>query len=208
MDRTKLRPAELAAGIGGLIVLIGLLFLKWYSYGADIDTPLGDFSASVGAWDGAGFFGTIANLVIAAAGIVAVGLAVVKMASKSVSLPVAASALTAAGGFAATAFIVLRIIFKPGEGGSLKFGIFVALVGAVIQAVAGWKAMQEEGTSFGEARDQLSGSMGSTGSGAAPPPSASPPPSSGEPSSGESSGGSEGGTPPPPPPPPGGGSAA
>lgn len=195
MDRTKLRPADWVAGIGGLLVLISLLFLKWYSFGADIEVPFGggSFSASIGAWDGQGFLGTIANLVILAAGVVAVGLAVVKLTSSSLSLPVAASALTAAGGFAATAFIVLRIVFRPGSGSDLEFGIILALIGAVAQAVGGWKAMKEEGTSFSEAREQLGQTMGSggpSGGGAPPPPGGGPPP----PPSGEQS----------PPPPPGG----
>lgn len=181
MDRSKLSTAELMAGVGGLILLVGLLFVKWY--GVSVDTPFGDFGGvSASAWNGAGFLGVIANLIILAAGIAGVGLAVTKMAAKSVSMPVAASALTAAGGFAAVALIVLRMIFRPGgEGVGLRFGIFLALAGAVIQAIGGWRAMQEEGTSFGEARDQVKEAASSLGdddsgdSGAAPPPPPPPP---------------------------------
>ncbi len=196
MDMNKLKPGEIIAAIGAIILLIGILFLNWYSFGGDIETAFGNFSAktSIGAWDGEGFLGFIANLIILIAGVVGIGLAVVKLASKSVSLPVAASALTAGTGIAAVVMIVLRIIFRPGEiSSSLKYGIFVALVGAIVESVGGWMSMKEEGATFSEAKDQLSDSIGGdsdsegggpTG-GAPPPPAPPPPPGSGsEPPSG------------------------
>ena len=65
--------------------------------GADISTPFGDVSVSsagFGAWDGQGFTGTIADLVILAAAIAAIGLAVVTATSRTVAQAVAARALS------------------------------------------------------------------------------------------------------------------
>jgi hypothetical protein len=51
-----------------------------------------------------------------------------------------------------------------------KLGIWLGLISTVAVAVGGYMAMREEGASFGDAADRLSGSA------AAPPPSQPPPP--------------------------------
>jgi len=205
MDLSRLRGGELIAGVGGIVLLVALLFLNWYS-GVSVETGFGEFEVGgeLGAWDRQGFLGTLANLVILAAGIVGVGSALLTATSSTVALPVAASALTAAGGFAAVVMVLLRMLFQPGEGEAvdLEVGIFVALIGAVGVAYGGWQSMQEEGTTFGEARDQLQDRLGEgepapPGAGdraepappvapgdqetAAPPPAAEPPPPAAEP---------------------------
>jgi hypothetical protein len=159
MELSKLRRGELIAAIGGIVLLITLFFLDWYAVDVNISTPFGDIGggAEFGAWDGQGFTGTIANLVILAAGIAAVGLAIVTATSRTVALPVAASALTAALGIGAVVMVVLRMLFQPGENEfiELRFGIWLALISSAVIAYGGWEAMKEEGTSFEEARDQL-----------------------------------------------------
>lgn len=197
METSKLRTGEIVAAVGALVLLIALLFLDWYSFGVDVEIPFGggDISADFGAWDGEGFLGSIFNIIIFVAAAVGIGQAVVKLTSTKVSLPVALSALTAAGGVAAVVMVVLRILIKPDTGPDfsgvpgistdLAFGIFVALAGAIVLAVGGWMSMKDEGTSFSEAREQIGAKM------SAETPSAPPPPQ--EPPSSE---------PPPPPPPP------
>jgi hypothetical protein len=61
------------------------------------------------------------------------------------------------------------MVFQPGpnEVVDLRFGIFLALIGAGMIAYGGWQSMQDEGTSFEDARDQLRTSMGTSD---APPP--------------------------------------
>jgi hypothetical protein len=160
MELGKLRRGEMIAGAGGLLLLIALFFFDWYSAGTSITLPLGNtvnVSGDFGAWDGEGFFGFIANLVILAAALSAVGLAVLTATSRTVALPVAASAATAALGIAAVVMVLLRILFQPGpnEFVSLKFGILLALIAALVVAYGGWISMREEGTTFEAARDQL-----------------------------------------------------
>jgi hypothetical protein len=148
MDLSRLRRGELIAGIGGIVLLFALLFLNWYSVGSSVTTPLGDFSigAELGAWDKQGFLGTLANLVILAAGVSAVGLAISAAMSRTVALPIAASALTAGLGMAAVALVFGRMVFQPlpNELVDLEFGIFVALAGALAVAVGGWQSMEDE----------------------------------------------------------------
>jgi hypothetical protein len=160
MDLGKLRRGELIAAVGGLVLLFSMFFLDWYAGGANVSTPFGDVSVSgggFGPWDGQGFTGTIADLVILAAALAAIGLAVVTATSRTVALPVAASALTAGLGIAAVVMVLLRMVFQPGpnEFIELRFGIWLALIASAVIAYGGWEAMREEGTSFDDARDQL-----------------------------------------------------
>jgi hypothetical protein len=160
MDFSKLRHGELIGAAGGLLLLITLFFVDWYSAGASVTLPLGttvSVEGDFGPWDGEGFLGFVANLIILAAALSAVGLAVLTATSRTVALPVAASAMTAALGIAAVAMVLLRMIFQPGpnELVDLKFGILLALIASLIVAYGGWESMKEEGTTFDSARDEL-----------------------------------------------------
>jgi len=167
MDVSKLRGGELIAAIGGVVLLVALLFLNWYGVGGSVETGFGEIEVGgeFGAWDGQGFFGTLANLVILAAGVFAVGLAILTATSRTVALPIAASALTALLGFGAVLMVLLRMLFQPGEGEfvDLEFGIYLALIGAIAVAYGGWQSMKEEGTTFQDARDRLQSRMGDEG---------------------------------------------
>jgi hypothetical protein len=155
MDLSRIRRGETIAAAGGLVLLIALLFFDWYSRASVLPIVTGE--TDFGAWEDVGFFGAIANLVILAAGVAAVGLAIVTVTSRTIALPVAASALTATLGIGAVAMVLLRMLFQPGPNGltDLKFGIVLALFGALVVAYGGWESMREEGTTFDEARDQL-----------------------------------------------------
>jgi hypothetical protein len=176
MDFSKLRTGEWIAAIGGLVVLIAMFFFDWYEisgFGGLVE----QFGEAVGvdtgikAWDGQGFLGTIANLVILGSAISAITLAVLTATSRTVALPVAASAITAGLGIGAVIMVLGRMVFQPGpnEVVDLRFGILLALIGAGVIAYGGWRSMQDEGTSFEDAREQLRGAVGSRGEGAAPP---------------------------------------
>jgi hypothetical protein len=172
MDLGKLRRGELIAAVGGLLLLIALFVLDWYSRTA---LPLVQDSAGIKAWEDLGFFGAIANLVILAAALSAVGLAVLTATSRAVALPVAASAITASLGIAAVGMVLLRMIFQPGSNAltDIEAGIVVALIASLIVAYGGWEAMKEEGTSFDSARDQLQARYARR---PAPPPGPAPEP--------------------------------
>ncbi len=175
MDLSKLRTGELVAAVGGLVLLFSLLFLNWYG-----GFPVGGFAESgeLGAWDDQGFFGTIANLIILAAALVAIGLAVITATSRTVALPMASSAITAGFGIAAVVLILGRMLMQPGPNGSvdLKFGIYLALVGAAAIAWGGWRAMRDEGTSIGAARDRTRTRVDGAARRREPPPTSDAPP--------------------------------
>ena len=119
MDFSKLRTGELVAAVGGLVLLVAMFAFDWYEisgFGGLIE----QFGEAVGvdtgikAWDGQGFFGTIANLVILAAAVAAITLAILTATSRNVALPVAASAITAGLGIGAVVMVLLRMVFQPG----------------------------------------------------------------------------------------------
>jgi hypothetical protein len=163
MDTSRVGPGDWIAALGGVVLLIALFFLDWYSVGepkiapleisnsllAQVETEVPGFELpevpeeKFGAWDGQGFLGTIANLVMLAAGAWAIVAVFLRSGAGNVQSPVEPGTLSAALGVAATVLVVLRIVFPVEEIGgfefdsSLEFGIFVALVGAVLIALGG-----------------------------------------------------------------------
>jgi hypothetical protein len=185
MDISRLRRGELIAGASGLALFI-IMFLNWF--GGDEETGLseeeagdlleqqpdlleeaagGAASASFNAWEIFDFIDIILLVTI----IVAVGLAVATAFARTVSLPVAASAVTAGLGILATILVIYRLIDPP-FGLDREFGAFLGLIAAAGVAIGGWLSMQEEGTTFAGAADQARDRF--RGGGGAPPP---PPPS-------------------------------
>jgi hypothetical protein len=204
MDVNRLSQGEKIAA-GSAIVLFIVMFFSWFGApevaeevlgAAGVDTP------SANAWESFDFIDLILLLTI----IVAVGAAALKASGNALTLPVPASTVTALLGALSTLLVLYRIIDPPADA-SRKFGVFLGLIFAAAIAYGGWRAMEEEGTSFQDAADRLSSDRdrdreqrardrGAPGA-AAPPPAEPPPP--GEPPSR-----SEPPPPPPPPPPPAG----
>jgi hypothetical protein len=159
MDTSTVRPADWIAALGGLVLLIALFFLDWYSLeleiapleiGAafmaqvepptEVPIPQVDVDETIGAWDGEGFLGAIANLIMLAAAVWAIVAVGFRVGVADVELGIEVGRLTMLAGIAAAIMVLLRIIFTPGGDGvdtSLEFGIFVALAGAILIALGG-----------------------------------------------------------------------
>jgi len=171
MDVSRLRRGELIAGGAGVLLFVDL-FLNWYSVGGGkISTGVGQIevpSVSVNAFDAFSFTDLLLILLV----IIAVGQAVLTATQRSVALPVAASVVVAGFGAFMTVLVLYRIINQPGPNDfvNVEIGAYIGLVLTAAVAYGGFLGMQEEGTSFGEARDSLAGGGGH------PPPSPPPPP--------------------------------
>ncbi len=190
MDAGKLKPGHWVAGIGGIVLLLSLVFFNWYSFGGAVGDALEslggltgrDTSVDIGAWDGQGFFGTIANLIILACAGGAIALVTMTMTGSGPKLPTAASTSTAGLGAIAAVMIGLRMLFQPGEGEfvDLAWGIYVAFLAAIAIAVGGYLSMKEEGATFDQARDQMRDAAKGAGTPGQPPqqppPGGQPPP--------------------------------
>jgi hypothetical protein len=175
MDADRLRTGELIAAVSAVALFI-IMFLPWF--GLDTEVPAGAEEAaeaigvtipdaSFNAWESFDFI----DLVLLVTIVVAVGLAVAAMAAQTVALPVAASSITAGLGILSTLLVLYRIIDPPEDLGR-EFWVFLGLIAAAGIAYGGWRAMQEEGTSFGGEADRV------RGGGEPPPPPPPPPPSS------------------------------
>jgi hypothetical protein len=175
MDADRLRTGELIAAVSAVALFI-IMFLPWFEVGGVAGEALdqaqdlgfaGEVDTSANAWESFDFI----DLVLLVTIVVAVGLAVAAMAARTVALPVAASALTAGLGILSTLLILYRIIDPPGEA-DRKFWVFLGLIAAAGIAYGAWRAMQEEGTTFGGEADRVRG-------GGEPPPPPPPPSSQG-----------------------------
>ncbi|HYH62800.1 MAG TPA: hypothetical protein VD766_13110, partial [Solirubrobacterales bacterium] len=113
----------------------------------DADAP------SANAWESFDFTDLILMLAILAA----LALAAIAATSTQVNLPVAMSALVTGLGALATLLVLYRLIDPPADGIDRAFGIFIGLIAAGGIAYGGWRAMEEEGTSFGDQADRFGG---------------------------------------------------
>jgi uncharacterized membrane protein YhaH (DUF805 family) len=201
MNVDKLAKGEKIAAVSAILLFI-FMFFDWF--GAKVSGVAG-FSGSVpgggSAWDALDVIPIFLMLAI----VVAIGVAVVRLTDADLELPVSLNSIVAALGGLAVLLVLYRMIDTPGGGEfggvsvdtTLKLGIFLSLIAAAGICYGGYSAMREEGASFGDAADRLSGG---SGSGGAPPggggPSGGPPPPPPPPPASEQ--------PPPPPPPPAG----
>lgn len=192
MDLDRLSTGEKIAG-GSAVLLFIFMFFDWFKVNVEGNDL---FSVSVGgsAWDAL----DVIPIILLIAIIAAVGVAVIRLTDAVVEPPVSANAVVAILGAISVLLILYRIIDPPSAGDvpgvdvNPAIGIFLGLLAAVGITYGGYRAMQEEGTSFGDLGDQFSsrggpGGPGATGSGptqqppsATPPPPPPPPPSSGQ----------------------------
>ncbi len=213
MDLDKLSNGEKIAGVSAIVLFI-FMFFDWFS--VDVSGFGGSASAGGSAWDAL----DVIPIILVIAILAALGVVVLRLMDSPYEPPISANAIVAVLGAISFLLILFRIIDTPDAGSfpgvsvdvSPAFGIFVSLIAAAGITYGAYKAMQEEGVTFSDVGDRLSG--GGSGSGtsrstqppaaAAPPPpppaQQAPPPPQQPPVSGEQP--PAGGQAPPPPPPP------
>jgi hypothetical protein len=173
MDAGKLGRGELIAAVSGAALFI-IMFLPWFGYdfgsAGDVAENLGVSvpDANFNAWESFGFI----DIVLFVTVIVAVAFGVAAAMARDVTLPVAASAITAGLGILSLVLVAYRLLDTPSES-SRKFGLFLGLIATAGIAYGGWVGMQEEGTSFGDQVDRVQGDGGDA---PPPPPPPAPPP--------------------------------
>ena len=188
MDVDRLSTGEKIAGASAVLLFI-FMFFDWFT----VEVSGGDlFSLSVGgsAWETFSYIDLFLMLTI----IVAVAVVVIRLSDALVEPPISLNAVAAVLGGISVLLILYRIIDPPGDTGGVSgveidpaLGIFLGLIAAVGIAYGGYRAMQEEGASFGEIGDQFSnrGGPGAGTGGPTQPPSSTPPPPPPPPSSGQ-----------------------
>jgi hypothetical protein len=162
----RLRVGE-AIALAAAILLFILMFFDWYGAKATTSAePLGGVVTGAGGGDAWQTLEVI-PLFLMLAIVVAVGAALLRLSGsdwKPVIPP--GAAVCVLGGLAAV-LILIRIISPPGPEGvfselafesTLKLPIFLAFVAALGIAYGGWRAMVQDGSSFGSIGKRLESS--------------------------------------------------
>jgi hypothetical protein len=198
MDR--LSVGEKVAGASAVLLFL-FMFFDWFS--VEVSGGGGGFVASAtgsgNAWDALDNIPIFLLIVI----VFTVGVVGVRLAEAAFEPSISLNAVVVVLGAISVLLILYRIVDPPGGDSvpglsidvSPSLGIFLSLIAAGGITYGGYRAMQEEGASFADVGDRLSGGAGgsgSTGPGASPPP---PPPAADPPPPPPPS------SPPPPPPP-------
>ena len=155
MDLSRLRTGEKIAAGAALLLFVDL-FLNWYSvnlgeaFGQFANTVNADTSAS--AWEAFDF----TDVLLLAVVVVTVGLVALQATGSTLRPPVSRSAIIALLGALATVWVLWRLINEPGPNKliDVEFGAYLGLLFALGIAVGGWRSMQDEGVSLGDAKAQ------------------------------------------------------
>jgi uncharacterized membrane protein YhaH (DUF805 family) len=156
MDLDRLSTGEKIAAASGVLLFV-FTFFEWFK----VDLPPGVFAdGGVNAWDAL----DVIPIVLLLAIIAAVAVAVVRLADALFEPPISMNAVVAVLGGISVLLILYRIVNPPGEGGVAgtgvdigpSYGIFLGLIAAAGIAYGGYRAMQEEGITFGDVADKLS----------------------------------------------------
>lgn len=173
MDVDRLSTGEKIAGVSAILLFV-FMFFDWFT----VSASNGFVSVSVGgsAWDALDWIPIFLMIAI----IAAVGVAVVRLSDAVFEPSVSINAVVAVLGIVSVLLILYRIVSPPSSGVDginvdPAVGIFLGLIAAAGVAYGGYRAMQEEGTSFGDVGDRLGGG-GHGGHGGGQPPSSTPPP--------------------------------
>ena len=142
MDTSRLTPADMIAGVGGIVLLISL-WLPWYGLSADVSGVSFDGSASGWEWL------SLIDIILFLCAVAAIAVVAAKAAGALPPDVPAALVLFAAG---ALAFLlcVFRLIDTPVPGDvpdeidvSRKIGVFLAVIASGAIGYAGWRANAE-----------------------------------------------------------------
>jgi hypothetical protein len=151
IDLSRLRRGEITAVVGALIVFLGLFVAPWYAASSPhleaAGGPGGEIPAEFGAWSGAGWLGTIGDLVVLATAIFAIGAVV--SGGRGIEWDGSGKRLLGLS-LAATAAVILRMVFTPTSlsgyafDADLRLGIFVTLVGTLTLVWASWRRLPQQ----------------------------------------------------------------
>jgi hypothetical protein len=208
MDVNRLSMGDKIAGGAAIALLLIMFIFKWFGIEVEGNVAGFDFggSTSWNAWASFSFIDIILLITI----LTTLGMVYMRSSDTNADLPVSISVVVTALGALSTLLVIFRIISPPDfdiSGGfdptgtvdynsTREIGAFLGLIAVAALTYGGYRAMEEDGTSFQEAGDQLR-DRGDTGRGPGAGPGAGPGGGTGAPPPPPA-----GGTAPPPPPPP------
>jgi hypothetical protein len=167
---SRLRRSDQMVAVGAIALFVFMFFFKWFGASVSGASPVGgsfSFSSSVNGWHSVTNTRWLLLLTI----VVALGAVVLVATERELSLPLKPSTIVAGLGGLSAIFVLYRIIDHPSGGGGVagiasysygaKIGLYLAFAACLILAYGGWMAMQEEGTTLGDVREQARASFDS-----------------------------------------------
>jgi hypothetical protein len=145
-QRSRLRWAEIVAGVAAVVLLASMFLLPWYGYKGDL-APLAarlGVSTSRDAWNSLSTTRWLMLLTILAA----LALVYLQGTRPSPALPVTFSLfVTLLAGLTSLVLIYRVLINMPGPNDVVTrdVGGFVGLLACIVVACAGWRSLREEG---------------------------------------------------------------
>lgn len=154
----RLRPFDLVAGLGGVVLLVSL-FLVWY--GIDVPARSDEFAPQseltleiTEITGGTGWRAfTVIDIVLAAAALLAIGVLVITAVSQGPAKPVAIAVIATTVCLLAVLLVIFRLLDPPGAEVAglelpigLRSGAWVGLAGALIAFVGSFGALKDEST--------------------------------------------------------------
>jgi hypothetical protein len=123
-----MRRFEPVAGLGGLLLLVSL-FLPWY--GPD----------DVTGWQAL----TVIDVLLALLALVAIAVPVISVATRGPAKAVGIQVIASAVGWLAVLLVAIRLVSAPDDL-SLRYGVWLALLGALIAWIGSWMSLRDEST--------------------------------------------------------------
>jgi hypothetical protein len=177
MDVNRLTQGEKIAGVAAIVLFISMFF-AWFGFdnpAAELESQLGvdvGGSFTFNAWESFDFI----DLVLLVTVVATLGAVIAKASDALIDFPL--NPVVAVLGGLSTLLVLYRVIDPP-EGSDREWAVFLGLILCALIAYGGYRAMQEEGSSFAEVGDRFSGGRGDgpgSGPGAGTPPPPPPPP--------------------------------
>jgi len=141
-----MRRFEPVAAAGGVLLLVSL-FLPWY--GVDLPASIGDASpfgpAEASGWQ----ILTVIDVLLALIALPAIALPIVSITAEGPAKPIAVAVIASATGWLAVVLVAFRLLDAPGDVDEflgLRYGIWLALAGALIAWIGSWLTMRDEST--------------------------------------------------------------
>src|SRR4051794_21950108 len=146
-----MRRAEPIAGLGGVLLLVAL-FLPWYAPnlptaldGATLQLkPFTLVAESVTAWQAF----TVIDVLLAVLAVLAILVLVLSVATSGPAKSIGIAVIASATGWIAILLVAFRLLDPPGPNGAidLRYGAWLALLGAILAWVGSWLSMRDEST--------------------------------------------------------------
>jgi hypothetical protein len=199
-EASRLRPGEIVAAVGALLLFIFMFFFKWY--GVSLPGGQQQLANALGVDTGAlavnGWHGhTVLRWLMLLTILAALALAFLTATQRTVALPVTMAVIVAALAALLTLLLAYRVIINepgPNQYIDVKIGAWLGLLASALITYGGYLSMRDEGTSLTDAKNQARAAgqqaraafdapAGREGSASSAPPPPSKPPASESPAS-------------------------